>query len=282
MAWRPFCPRNKSLQNVFKPLWLWFEGAKDSYLHSWLELVDKREVGAESKSLTKLISQEGNVLSFTEATVYAPLILIIILYLPTMIYIVFISIRFYGLQNWINQIIYDPVYFLFPILTSLSFYEKTKLKDQENHDRNVLSLHPNVSPNNSHKRETSEQQGNIDNIEISGIHIQSSENSSFKITDEDENVRVESTVITTNKLTVEVVNIRSDILQSEETEKSFSVKQSNTLYLLFCISTSLCILGDLWHQSKRGNQSDLCRAPGRSQNYESLYEIVKHSYYNRK
>ena len=33
----------------------------------------------------------GNPLTFTEATVYAPLILISILYLPTMIYIIFIN-----------------------------------------------------------------------------------------------------------------------------------------------------------------------------------------------
>ena len=227
-------------------------------------MVDKREVGAESKSLTKLISQEGNVLSFTEATVYAPLILIIILYLPTMIYIVFISIRFYGLQNWINQIIYDPVYFLFPILTSLSFYEKTKLKDREyqGKDRKLL-VHQNVSPNNSQKVETSEQNGNIDNDEISGVHIQSSENSILTITNEDGIVRVESTVTKINEMTVEVGNLRNDALPSEETEKKFSVKQSNTLYLLFCVSTSLCIWGDLWHQSKRGIKMDLCRAPGR-------------------
>ena len=95
-------------------------------------------MGAESKSLTKLISQEGNVLSFTEATVYAPLILIIILYLPTMIYIVFISIRFYGLQRWINEIMNDPVYFIFPILTSLSFYEKAKIDDKESDDAQIV------------------------------------------------------------------------------------------------------------------------------------------------
>ena len=202
-----------------------------------------------SISLTKLTSQEGNVLSFTEATVYAPLILIVILYLPTMIYIVFISIRFYGLKNWINEIIYDPVYFLFPILTSLSFYEKTKLKDRENQGKNrKLLVHQNVSPNNSQKVETSEQNGNIDNVEISGVHFQSSENSNFTITDDDAIVRVESTITTFNEMTVEV----EVVLQSEETKKKFSVRQSNSLYLLFCISTSLCIWGDLWHQSKRG------------------------------
>ena len=229
-----------------------------------------------SISLTKLTSQEGNVLSFTEATVYAPLILIIILYLPTMIYIVFISIRFYGLQSWINEIIYDPVYFLFPILTSLSFYEKTKLKDREyqGKDRKLL-VHQNVSPNNSQNVETSEPNGNIDNVEISGVHFQSSENSIFTITaDEDGIARVESTETKINEMTVEVVNLTSDVLQSEETEKKFSVKQSNTLYLLFCVSTSLCIWGDLWHQSKRGNKTDKCRAPGRSQTYESSYQSV--------
>ena len=235
---------------IFKPLWLWLEGAKDSYLHSWLELVDKREVGAESKSLTKLISQEGNVLSFTEATVYAPLILIIILYLPTMIYIVFISIRFYGLQNWINQIIYDPVYFLFPILTSLSFYEKSKLNDQETHDKNEeLSVLQNVSLNNSQKVKTAEQHGNmVKHMKISEIQYQSSENSTCKNRDEDGIVTVKATRKTTNEITVAVVNITKKI------EMKFSVRQSNILYLLFCMSTSLCILGDLWHQSKRGNK----------------------------
>ena len=63
-----------------------------------------------------------NPLTFTEATVYAPLILISILYLPTMIYVILISIRFYGFKKWISEIINEPVYFIFPILTSLSFY----------------------------------------------------------------------------------------------------------------------------------------------------------------
>ena len=143
----------------------------------------------------------------------------------------------------------------------------TKLKDRENQGKNrKLLVHQNVSPNNSQKVETSEQNGNIDNVEISGFHFQSSENSNFTITDDDAIVRVESTKTTFNEKTVEV----EVVLQSEETKKKFSVRQSNSLYLLFCISTSLCIWGDLWHQSKRGNKTDKCRAPGRSQTYESL------------
>ena len=41
----------------------------------------------------------------------------------------------------------------------------------------------------------------------------------------------------------------------ESEEKNFSVKQSNMLFLLFLLSSLLCILADLWHQWKRGISS---------------------------
>ena len=167
-----------------------------------------------------------------------------------MIYIIFISIRFYGLKNWINEVINDPVYFLFPLLTSLSFYEKSKLNDQETHDKNEeLSVLQNVSLNNSQKVKTAEQHGNmVKHMKTSEIQYQSSENSTYKNTDEDVIVTVETTRKTTNEITVAVVNI------IKKKEMKFSVRQSNTLYLLFCMSTSLCIFGDLWYQWIRGNK----------------------------
>ena len=165
-----------------------------------------------------------------------------------MIYIIFISIRFYGLKNWIYEVINDPVYFLFPILTSLSFYEKSKLNDQETHDKNEqLSVLQNVTLNNSQKVVTAEQHGNmVKHMKISEIQFQSSENSTYKNTDEDGIVTVETTRKTNNKITVAVVNT------TKRTEMKFSFRQSNILYLLFCMSTSLCISGDLWYQWKRG------------------------------
>ena len=159
-----------------------------------------------------MIFQEGNPITFTQATVYAPLILILILYLPTIIYIVFVSIRFYGLQSWINEIMSDPVYFIFPILTSLSFYEKAKKYDIETNDAQII------------------------------------ESSNYKNTDVDGTKTVE----TTTETTVAVVNIGNDGFPVVETEKKFSVRQSNILYFLFCLSSSLCIFGDLWHQWIRG------------------------------
>ena len=66
------------------------------------------------------------LISFTDATVYAPLILIALLYMPTIIYTIVLGIQFHGWKNWISQTLNDPVYFIFPILTSISFYGKQK------------------------------------------------------------------------------------------------------------------------------------------------------------
>ena len=136
-----------------------------------------------------MIFQEGNPLTFTQATVYAPLILILILYLPTMIYIVFVSIRFYGLQRWINEIMSDPVYFIFPILTSLSFYEKANIDYKETNDAQIVE-------------------------------------SSYKNTDMNGTETVETTTETTDEIPVAVVNIRNDEFQVVETEKKFSVREA--------------------------------------------------------
>ena len=73
------------------------------------------------------------LITFTDATVYAPLILIAMLYLPTIIYTIVLGIQFHGWKNWIFQTLNDPVYFIFPVLTSISFYGKEKNDiDQEN------------------------------------------------------------------------------------------------------------------------------------------------------
>ena len=108
----------------------------------------------------------------------------------------------------------DPVYFIFPILTSLSFYEKAKKYDIETNDAQII------------------------------------ESSNYKNTDVDGTKTVE----TTTETTVAVVNIGNDGFPVVETEKKFSVRQSNILYLLFCLSSSLCIFGDLWYQWIRGNK----------------------------
>ena len=150
-----------------------------------------------------------------------------------MTYIIYLSIRFYGLRNWISGIINDPVYFIFPILTSLSFYEKSKLNFQENYGNNrQLSVPQDVFPNNSQSINITEQHGNNGNIDNDGIE----------------------TIEDTFETTIETPDIKNNTLTSEEIEKQFSIRQSNTLFFLFCVSSGLCTFGDLWHQWMRGKR----------------------------
>ena len=174
-------------------------------------------------------------LSFTEATVYAPLIFILILYLPTLTYIIFISIRFYGFKNWINEIINDPVYFIFPIFTSFSFYD-FKFNFQENYEKNELSVLQNDPPSNSQKVDTTEQHWDLVDIDEDGIE-----------TIED---TFETTIATKDKITAALK--RKNHSPSVAQEKQFSIRQSNTLFFLFCFSSSLCTFGDLLHEWMRG------------------------------
>ena len=180
----------------------------------------------------------ANPLSFTEATVYAPLILILILYLPTITYIIFKGIGFYGLKNCINEMINDPVYFIFPIFTSFSFYEMSKVNCQENYEKNKLAVLQNDLPSNAQKVDTTEQHGDQVDIDI----------------EEDGIETIEETVVTTiaTKDNVTAAHKRNNHSQSVEQEKQFSIRQSNTLFFLFCVSSCLCTFGDLWHQWMRG------------------------------
>ena len=74
------------------------------------------------------------ILTFKQATLYAPIILITILYLPSFFYVLKISFKFFGSKNWFKNFFENPVLFIFPLLTSFSFYEiltESRLKPQK-------------------------------------------------------------------------------------------------------------------------------------------------------
>ena len=265
-----------------------------------------------------------------------------ILYLPTITYIICISVRFYGLKRWINKIINEPIYFVFPILTSFSFYEKSKLNFRENIEiqdqlsvpqpvlsfnsqsmgaettdeiyvaseinitlvtveteklkkNEQLSVPHKVSPSNSQENDATEKHCNMKTIvdvettvettdthnrnitsmsvemekkndQVSITQNNSPYNSqSMDFTEKDGNMKTiddlsietiedtfENTVETKDKITP--THKINNAFMSVEAEKQFSIRQSNTLFFLFCASTSLCILGDLWHQWTRGKK----------------------------
>ena len=74
--------------------------------------------------------------NFTETFLYGPLFVISLNYLPPIIYIAFVSIRFYGAKNWLDGVLKNPAYLILPVTTCLSFYEKTN-SDQIETDGNT-------------------------------------------------------------------------------------------------------------------------------------------------
>ena len=90
---------------------------------------------ATSKCITHakcFLQDENIVLTFTAATLYAPLFLISLLYLPTIIYIIGLGIKFYGLKRWLFETLNNPVFFIFPILTNMSFYGEQTQEENSN------------------------------------------------------------------------------------------------------------------------------------------------------
>ena len=70
-----------------------------------------------------LFCVKSEILNFDTATLYAPLFMICLLFLPSFLFVLFLSFRFFGWKKWGEQFFENPVLFIFPIWTSFSFYK---------------------------------------------------------------------------------------------------------------------------------------------------------------
>ena len=71
------------------------------------------------------------------------------MYGPTVFYCLYISISFYGMKQWMGQFLNNPIYFIFPMLTCISFYEDhdsvdkvSNAEDEEKVEENEASAGP--------------------------------------------------------------------------------------------------------------------------------------------
>lgn len=76
-------------------------------------------------------------LTFTEATLIAPLIYLTLLYLPSVLYVLYNSWKFY--DSAIVLTLDNPAFFIFPIFTCISFYETEDLQHGERRDNEQQS-----------------------------------------------------------------------------------------------------------------------------------------------
>ena len=61
------------------------------------------------------------ILTFDQATLYAPILLISWLYLPSILYVLILSLKTFGVKKCIEHFFENPVVFVFPIFTSFFF-----------------------------------------------------------------------------------------------------------------------------------------------------------------
>ena len=61
------------------------------------------------------------ILTFTQATLYAPLFLISMVFLPSILYILIVNINIFGFKKFLERFFENPLLFIFPLFTSFSF-----------------------------------------------------------------------------------------------------------------------------------------------------------------
>ena len=145
--------------------------------------------------------------------------MLVILYLPSILYICIISLKFYRGENWSREVLADPILFIFPLFTCISFYHKktkiTEEKENETHDTRI----------NSEKDEED--------------------------TSESRNTQNQFPIEIEMKNEKSVAEDCNQLKEHNERSKEFSVQQSNVLYFLFFIGAAICIGGDISMQYLR-------------------------------
>ena len=239
-----------------------------------------------------LILQEGAKITFTAATLYGPLLLISFLYLPTLIYITFLGVRFYGWRKWLVETLNDPVYFVFPFLTSMSFYGEPGATSEDGlpcskNDimlNNMNTAESNPLPSTSKQLETNskedtefdifkhERDGEDECDDDDDDDDGENDDGEDEMCDEKHSEVVQDQVNTIASdeeeiRQIEVIEAKQDLSESpkeqknftldnswnEELEMTFSLQQSNTLYLLFLLGSTLCIVVDIHNQGLRSS-----------------------------
>ena len=184
------------------------------------------------------------------------------------------SIKFYGYKNWLNNIRYDPVPFIFPILTNMSFYgdakinHNSKVETESLHDPCSIATANDIEVQDINEHEHRKKSNDIpdNDIEMQDIndHINSRSTDIPDNDKHDEKIENEDGEINSKQSSSKLSINCEDLTDIETNDKTctlqFSVEQSNVLYLLFLFGFTLSLGGDLWLQYSRGDliQKVLC------------------------
>ena len=193
------------------------------------------------------------ILTFKQATLYAPIILITILYLPPFLYVLKISFKFFGSKNWVKNFFENPVLFIFPLLTSFSFFEilgesKSKTQNIENRRIARTCYLPQEMESEAINMENRRKQRSLSvpELMISETNLEfGSGQRSLSLT---------TSFIEQNENTKSDTKTKENNTTSQLTptnEPNLSLIQSNILYVLFFLGASIILFIDVLDQRFR-------------------------------
>jgi hypothetical protein len=70
--------------------------------------------------------REPELLTFTQGTLYFPLFYLSLLFLPTIVYVLFISYRKYGFKKMFQRFVDITIFSIFAVVTNISFFKTSR------------------------------------------------------------------------------------------------------------------------------------------------------------
>lgn len=178
------------------------------------------------------------------------------------------------MKGLLNNVLDDPIYFIFPVLTCISFYGEKKVKKKKNESKIENESTQKKKNENENMKESVEENVN-DNIndnmkENVNDNMNESVEESIDETSCEETEQNDVSVLSEDIVVIEECNkeIKTDsenfaedtvesLEEEDEDQMIFSKYQSNVLYFLFTLGFVIIIGADLAFQKGRGSVTNI-------------------------
>ena len=200
---------------------------------------------SDNKQNDEYFCRSGANFSFITVTIYIPIFGLVLLYLPSIIYIIVIIIKRKNRQ--MLDFYYGVIFFIFSIVTNMSVFGENSLKENGNNDNEIPQHHP--SSILAQPRRVS--------LDLNPRKKMPGHGSKMKST---RSLSLPNLPCTTSQPTILPASLPAEHGQDcpahSDTEDIFSLHQSNVLYSLFIFCTISFFIGDIVLQVLRKRSSE--------------------------
>ena len=102
-----------------------------SLMYHWAIVTDATYAGEMYLDLLnhhyRSLLEGPELLTFNQATLYAPTIILVLVFLPPTVSVLLFSLKYNGLKNWSNNFVQHTVLMLFAIISNMSYFGRRPL-----------------------------------------------------------------------------------------------------------------------------------------------------------